>query len=65
MVILDDDSLALHKVSQKNVRPFVEPLKVTPDESLLLKAVIKAKDDKFMLCLLLRACAQLKLSISK
>jgi len=43
----------------------VEPLNVSPDETLLLKAVIKAKDDKFLLNLLLRACAQLSFDISR
>jgi hypothetical protein len=31
----------------------------------MIKAVIKAKDDKFLLCLLLRACAHVKLEISQ
>jgi hypothetical protein len=57
MVILDDESFTVHNVPQKHVRPYVEPLNVSPDETLLLKAVIKAKDDKFLLNLLLRACA--------
>lgn len=63
IVILQDDSLTLHKVPQQNVRAYAEPLEVKPDETLLMQAVMKAKDDKFLLCLLLRACASVHLSI--
>ena len=63
IAILDDDSLTMHKVPVQNVRSYQEPLCVEPDTTLLLKAVIKAKDDKFFLCLLLRACSQLSLKV--
>lgn len=65
IVILDDETLTLHKVAHKNVRTYVEPLKLVPNQALMIKAVIKAKDDKFLLCLLLRACAHIKLEISQ
>ena len=65
MVILNDDSLTLHKVSHKNVRSYLVELNINLDEALLLKSVIKAKDDKFLLSLLLRACASIKWTIDK
>jgi hypothetical protein len=62
-VILDDDSLTLHKVAHQSVRTYMEPLTLLPDQNLLVKSVIKAKDDKFLLLLLLKACAEIKLQI--
>ena len=63
IVILNDDSLTLHKVPIQNVRNYQVPLSITPDNKLLIKAIIKAKDDSFLQCLLLRACTKLKLSL--
>lgn len=57
VILSDDESLTLHNIAHNNVRTFLKPVEISIDDNLLVKAVIKAKNDDFLLLLLLKACS--------